>query len=241
MVLSLHAVDSFTSPSTLVAAVRARKSSYSLPPLPAFHYTDTDNDHNSDVTIDGSSGGDEMDGEIDGPPTFHYESDCDTDSRQRTVADDKMDDWTSRRSALTVSIASSPSHSTASIAASPHTAAVHVSPTNYFASPSFASLLSSRVAVCTPTATSCSSPSSSSPHSFQSSSLPCYSPHSSCVKPSVFAWQLEEAAVLFWERKTALTTTTTTSGEQAHCGHTSTGDDVVRPPRFVYHSRHATL
>ena len=228
MVLSHAADEQFTpssSPVTPAHLVFPRQWSHSTP-LPAFHYSDTD-DHYTYMA--GDSSGDGVDSEIDDAPTFHYESDC--DDTQQIEDDEELVEYAGRqRTALTISTAASLSHS--SSVATPH--AAYVSPSSFFASPSFASLLSTRAAsLAVSSPTSCTSHSSaftsSSPNS--SSSLPSYSPHSSCVQPRVFAWKLEEAAVLFWERKSVLLT----ADKQSVKG--SSGGEA----RFVHHSRHSSL
>ena len=183
-------------------------SSHSLRLL-SFHYDDDSCDGlHSDVEDD-----------VEQSPTFHYEDDKCDDSRAVSVQSAHSDDC-HKRAPLTVS-----------------TYEALTSPATFFASSSFASVLSARAAslhLATPT--HCSSRSSSASSS-PSSELPSYSPHSSCVKPSVFAWQLEEAAVLFWERKNVLAA----AGADTQATADSCEDKPTRPTRFAQHSRHASL
>ena len=220
MVLSSVSVDCRAPASTFQhsCAPLPHRSSHSIP-LPAFHHTDTDDSY-SDLTGNSSS---EVESDAEEPPTFHLESDC--DNTGRATKDDEVEDHSSQRTSLTRPSALSPSHS--SSCATPR--AIDQSPASFFASSSFASLLSTRAASIAPSSpTSCTSYSSSC-------SLPLYSPHSTCVKPRVFAWKLEEAAVLFWERKSVLTVSDTQLASRR------TSDDAVRPARFVHHSRHTSL
>ena len=219
MVLSLHLDDrSVRHITSIHDTARPSKHSDSSHCMTAFHFSDTD-DSDSEADSDSIS-----------LPNFHHDYESNSDD------DNAFDDNCSKRSSLTISTALSPSHSSSTFS-SPH-AAIYFSPTTFFGSSSFASLLSTRVASLPQSSpTACSS--SWSP----SSTMPSYSPHSSCVQPRQFAWQLEEAAVLFWERKNALTTaeaqmthSTTTSKDGV-----SDGEVVRSSARFIHHTRNQTV
>ena len=204
-----------TRPLLPSAVSFTRSSSHSLRLL-SFHYDAADG-------CDGLHSDAEDD--IEQSPTFHDDCEDDSDdSRAVSVQSAHLDDCTHKRAALTVT-----------------TYEALASPATFFASSSFASVLSARAAslhLATPThCSSRSSSASSSSSQSPSSELPCYSPHSSCVKPSVFAWQLEEAAVLFWERKNVLAA----AGADAQVAADSSENEPTRPARFAQHSRHASL